>query len=116
MRPSAVPTSTTGCRIRLQGLPDCPSGWATPDEDWADSFSYYVTAGIRFRAAAAQRSMIAARYNWIKTNVFNGMEFNTDLQSAAHSGCNDKPAYTDQQPGYISCDESKIWDGTLPRL
>lgn len=95
---------------------DCPAGWGIMDEDWAESFAFYVTAGRRFRAAAALRPMIAARYNFIKTQVFAGVEFNTDLQAATHSGCNDAPGYETQQPAYVSCSETAVWDGTLPKL
>lgn len=94
----------------------CPSGWAIPFEDWAESFAFYVTAGKRFRSAAVQRPMIAARYNFLKTQVFAGMEFNTDLQTGLSSGCTDAPGAFADGPGYLSCSETAVWDGTLPTL
>ncbi len=94
----------------------CPAGKKDPIEDWAESFAIYVTAGQRFRSAAAQRPLLAARYNWIKNNVFAGVEFNTDLQSGLQAGCFDAPPGQSTQPGYLSCSETAVWNGELPTL
>ena len=103
-------------RYGYLGSSVCPTGTYDPHEDWAESFAIYVTAGQRFRSAAAQRPLIAARYNWIKTNVFAGVEFNTDLQSGLQAGCPDAPPGYVLPPGYLSCSESAVWNGELPTL
>jgi len=98
------------------GYGECQAGWAVYQEDFAESFAFYVSAGRRFRTAAAQRPMLAQRYNWLRDNVFGGVQYDTDLPADVHSGCNDVPGMESQQPGWISCNEEAIWDGNLPTL
>jgi hypothetical protein len=45
--------------------------------------------------------------------VFQGVEYDTDLQQGLHSGCNDVAGYELSQPGYMSCSETYLWDGEL---
>lgn len=91
----------------------CPPGRYVPWEEWAEAFSMYVAAGRHFRAAAAQNATIARKYNWLKTNVFQGVEYDTDLQRDVNSGCNDVPGRQQAQPAYASCREDYIWDAEL---
>jgi hypothetical protein len=100
-----------------RGQYSCPTGTYAPCEDFAESFAYYVTAGIKFRAAANQNDIIAKKYEWLKNNVFMGMEYDTDFIGELNSGCNDVPDMESwkMQPGYISCSEDYVWDGTLKK-
>ncbi len=97
------------------GYGGCAAGKHVPAEDFAESFAFYVTAGRNFRSAAAGRPMIAQRYAWLRTNVFAGMEFDTDLPGDASSGCNDVRGTESQLPGYIQCNDNYAWDFTLPQ-
>jgi hypothetical protein len=82
-------------------------------EDFAESFSAYVASGKHFRMAAKKHPIIAKKYQWLKNNVFEGVEYDTDLIWGNASGCNDAPYTYDQAPGYMSCKEDYIWDGLL---
>jgi hypothetical protein len=97
----------------FDGAAPCPPGKANIIEEFAEAFSIYVAAGKHFRAAAQQKVTIAKKYNWLKTNVFQGIEYDTDLQRDVESGCNDVPGYQQAQPGYTSCSESYVWDAEL---
>ena len=94
----------------------CEDGFYEPIEEWAEAFSLYVVAGRHFRAAAAQRPMIASKYDWLKEHVFGGVEYDTANPVASNVGCNDVPGLEEMEPGYFSCSEDAIWDWTLPRL
>ena len=99
---------------QFNGYGNCAAGQSVVFEDWAESFSMYVAAGRDFRAAAGQSAMIARKYDWLKTNVFNGLEYDTDLPRDLESGCNDVYGTASAQPGYAHCNDSYIWDFTLP--
>ena len=94
----------------------CAAGTSSASEEFAEAFQIYVTSGASFRAAAQLRPLLAQQYDWLKQNVFNGVEFDTDLQQGLASGCTDVPAPRHTQPGYVSCSEDAVWDGTLPVL
>src|SRR5262249_50806812 len=81
----------------------CPSGFYKFVEEFADAFSMYVAAGKNFRAAAQQNVTIGKKYEWLRVNVFQGIEYDTDLQRWVESGCTDLPGYEQAQPGYASC-------------
>jgi hypothetical protein len=98
------------------GYDGCASGYSTGFEEWADSFSSYVTSGRDFRAAAKRSSLVAQKYEWLKNNVFAGVEFDTDLVHDVDSGCNDVAGEASQLPAYLHCSDSYIWDFTLPKL
>jgi len=100
-------------RYGFLGAGTCPSGKSWLLEEWAEAFSMYVTSGKQFRAAAAQNGTIAQKYNWLKTGVFQGREYDTDLVRSTDSGCNDVPGAQSQQPGYMNCNDNYIWDGEL---
>ena len=99
---------------QFNGYGNCPAGQSVVFEDWAESFSMYVAAGRDFRTAAGQSAMIARKYDWLKTNVFNGLEYDTDLPRDLESGCNDVYGTASVQPGYAHCNDNYIWDFTLP--
>jgi len=102
---------------QLPGYGNCAAGSAIPDEDWAESFSMYVADGRDFRAAAGQSSLVALRYQWLKDNVFLGLEYDTDLVRDTESGCNDVYLYgATGVPGYAHCNNSYVWDFTLQPL
>jgi uncharacterized repeat protein (TIGR02543 family) len=102
---------------QLPGYGNCAAGSAVPDEDWAESFSMYVADGRDFRAAAGQSALVALRYQWLKENVFLGLEYDTDLVRDTESGCNDVYLYgATGVPGYAHCNNSYVWDFTLKPL
>jgi len=95
---------------------DCAEGLFRPTEEFAEAFSFYVVAGQHFRAASEQRPTIAAEYEWLKENVFDGIEYDTANPVAYNSGCNDAPGLEDREPAHFSCSEDAVWDWTLPVL
>jgi N-acetylneuraminic acid mutarotase len=92
------------------GSNSCSAGKGWPFEEWAEAFQMYVTSGRVFRSAAAQSAMIASKYDWLKNNVFGGWEYDTNLEQATNSGCNDVTGYG----GYMHCNSNSPWDFTLP--
>jgi hypothetical protein len=98
------------------GYGGCTNGQKVVFEEWAEAFSMYVAAGRNFRAAAQQSSLIAQQYDWLKNNVFGGLEYDTNLPRDLESGCNDVHGESSAQPGYASCSDSYIWDYALPVL
>lgn len=51
-------------------------------EDFAESFSLYVTDGKVFRKLAELSDVLRQKYDWLKNNVFNGQEYQSgDIQS-----------------------------------
>ncbi len=94
----------------------CATGTASVLEDWADSFMMYVAAGRDFRAATLQSALVAQRYAWLKANVFQGIEYDTDLPAGIESGCNDVYGTSSAQPGYAHCNDNYIWNYALPTL
>lgn len=91
-------------------------GKYTFQEEFAESFQMYVTSGKQFRAAAQQNATILRKYEWLKYNVFQGIEYDTDFNQGVHSGCNDVPGYETSQPAYMNCNENYVWDGLLKKL
>jgi hypothetical protein len=98
-----------GCRCES-------AGFTCAEEEFAEAFSFYVAAGRRFRAATRARPALAAKYEWLRREVFGGMEYDTDLSADTSSGCNDAPGLEQRQPGYLSCSHEYVWDGTLRAL
>jgi hypothetical protein len=49
----------------------------TPFEDFAESFGLYVNGGKVFRQLAANNQYLKQKYDWLKTNVFAGFEYET---------------------------------------
>lgn len=96
------------------GYGSCAAGSGVVAEEWAEAFSLYVAAGRDFRAAAQQSALIAQKYDWLKTNVFYGLEYDTDLPRGLESGCNDVHNTATAQPGYAHCNDAYIWNFTLP--
>ncbi|MBU0546240.1 hypothetical protein KKA13_03230 [Patescibacteria group bacterium] len=94
----------------------CPQGWNRYAEDFAESFSSYILQGENFRDAAKVNGKIKGKYDWLKNNVFEGIEYNTDLMAASASGCNDIPLLSGNKPGYLKCQEDYVWDGEIKKL
>lgn len=102
---------------QMPGYGNCPNGSTVVEEDWAESFSMYVASGRDFRTAATHSTYIAQKYNWLKDNVFFGLEYDTDLVRDTESGCNDVYLYGGSGvPGYAHCNNNYIWDFTLKPL
>lgn len=48
-----------------------------PQEDFAESFSFYVLNGRGFRKLTERSAILKAKYEWLKANVFEGKEYVT---------------------------------------
>jgi hypothetical protein len=103
--------------ISLYGFKDrtgCTGSQFSVMEEWAEAFSIYVTGGRTFPAAALQNATIKKKYDWLKTRVFGGVEYDTDLAQPYHTGCIDVPgAPSGQLPNYTKCDDNFVWDAQL---
>ncbi len=105
---------------------NCIDGYGPPPEDFAQDFTAYVFAGEAFRAAAKQNSVIDQKYKWLKTQVFSGIEYATDLpygNSYDYFGCAnafDSPINSNDPnagPFYLTCNnEDFVWDGKIRQL
>jgi hypothetical protein len=78
---------------------DFISGYAmsTPFEDFAECYLFYRLHGEKFRKISEDSTVLAAKYNFMRTQVFKGEEFQTDK--------------TDR--GFL---HNLIWDATLVKL
>jgi hypothetical protein len=56
---------------------DFVSGYAMTDafEDFAESYTYYILHGTEFRQLAQQNKILKAKYEFLKTRVFNNKEY-----------------------------------------
>lgn len=48
-------------------------------EDFAESFATYVADGKDFREKASHNEVLRMKYDWLKNNVFHGVEYDTDI-------------------------------------
>ncbi len=92
----------------------CSGGKANPWEEWADAFANYVVSGKNFRRAASLNAIMALKYEWLKNNVFQGIEYETDLTDIVRDGCTDNYPCAlptaDHQMGHLSCSPEYVWD------
>ncbi len=82
-------------------------GYYTPYEDFAESFAMYVFAGNVFRCKAGKYSSISQKYNWLKTNVFNGEEYSYNLASDCGKFYFNHQAYI-TNPNFVKFDFADI--------
>lgn len=61
-----------GAELLIAGLPKY-----TPFEDFAESFGLYLNGGRIFRQLAASNTYLKQKYDWLKMNVFAGVEYDT---------------------------------------
>jgi hypothetical protein len=61
-----------GAELLIDGIPKY-----TPFEDFAESFGLYINGGRIFRALAASNQYVKQKYDWLKGNVFSGVEYDT---------------------------------------
>jgi len=97
----------------------CGNEKYTVAEDFAESFAAYVGSGKQFRLAAKKNSVIKQKYQWLKANVFDGVEYDTNLIWWNASGCNDMGAEYQTlgyMTGYMNCNEKYVWDGKIEKL
>lgn len=92
---------------------NCPEGKINYTEEFAEAFYIYVVAGKKFREAAGKNDKIQTKYTWLKNNVFQGIEYDTDLQCILSSGCYDAFFPSPSEPAYLSCSPDAIWDGEI---
>jgi len=52
-------------------------GFSIPHEDFAESFAAYILVGDMFRERAKSNIYLDQKYNFLKTYIFNGKEFDT---------------------------------------
>jgi hypothetical protein len=86
-------------------------------EDFAESFSLYVLQGRIFRDKAKKSTVLQQKYNWLKTNVFKGKEYDTGNPNWRKVSFNATPRIPDaaQNVGFYSLqDPSFIWDYEFP--
>jgi len=92
-----------------------PGGRSTQigNDEFAEAFQVYVKSGKQLRAAAKKNEIIAQQYQWLKTNVFGGVEYDTDLSQL---GAAADPNHTDpQQPGYLQWRPDEVWNFELKK-
>ena len=51
-----------------------------PDEDFANTFLYYIMLGDNFREMAKSNEVLKNKYEFMKDNVFNGNEYTSDSE------------------------------------
>jgi Tol biopolymer transport system component len=93
---------------------DCTNGQvagASIAEDFAESFSIYIVAGRRFRAAAAVNLTLKRKYEVLRDTVFGGVEYDTDASFGIAWG-----AQCSARELYVGCDEDFVWSGEMERL
>ncbi len=75
---------------------DFVSGYAMSDpfEDFSESYLFYRLHGDKFRHIARTSTSLRRKYDFLRTNVFNGEEFQTEKQNAQFT-------------------HGKLWDATL---
>jgi len=73
----SISWNSTLQRKAEQTQEDFVTGYAMTDpfEDFAESFTFYVLHGERFRLYAEHSSVLTQKYNFIKEHVFDGQEF-----------------------------------------
>lgn len=64
---------------------DFVSGYAMSDsfEDFAESFNFYILHGADFRALATESSALQKKYDFLRTEVFGGTEFQSERTTRA---------------------------------
>ena len=89
-------------------------GYYTGLEDFAEAFAAYVLEGQPFRELAATAPILAQKYEWLKQNVFGGVEFASGNPGYAqfYSG-NNRPG---NEIDLSRADPSFIWDYRLPQV
>lgn len=62
--------------------PGSEKEYSVAAEDFAESFLMYVSEGKVFRKLAESNNILKQKYDWLKTNVFNGQEYQSgDIRS-----------------------------------
>ncbi len=88
--------------------------YSTPYEDFAESLTAYVMAGGVFRQVVGPNPYLRQKYDWLKQNVFQGLEYNTgSLAGLAFLEAN--PRSADRVPAfnvvdYVLADPDAVWD------
>lgn len=67
-------------RKRVANRDDFVSGYAMHNcfEDFAESYTFYRLHGEKFRSAAEKSNILQAKYDFLKREVFDGVEFQLD--------------------------------------
>lgn len=98
-------------------------GWGTDPyltayEDFAESFTLYVTGGRVFRKLASEHTYLKQKYDWLKQNVFEGIEYDTgSLTGLANAQTN--PLGGDgiavfNVIEYLLADPDAVWEQDFP--
>lgn len=89
-------------------VPPCPVGEYRFTEEFADSFAAYIATGKAFRNAATQNQAMKQKYDWLKKNIFQGIEYDTNLSQFGTKDC--------EEVLWLDCDPDYVWDGFLNKL
>jgi hypothetical protein len=100
-------------------------GWGsgsymTAYEDFAESFALYVTGGRVFRELGRQHVYLQQKYDWLKQNAFEGIEYDTgsltgmaNLQVSPVGSSYGIAAMNVIQ--YLLADPDAVWEHDFPR-
>jgi len=81
-------------------------------EDFAEHFAHYVVNGKLFREASKYNIYLSQKYNWLKENVFEEMEYDTGgYEIGLSAGSSNHPVGLT-----ITSDPEYIWDGKFLKL
>src|SRR3989344_5110457 len=99
--------------------PNYPGYW-TAYEDFAVSMEMYILQGIVFRDYIKDKPILAKKYEWIKENIFKGVEFDTgDPNYASYVpdlSTNNIPGGIVAAGGITQLRPNYVWDYNLALL
>ena len=73
----------------------------------------YVQDGHGYREAAKKNATVMKSYEWLRTQVFQGIGYDTHMRRESDGGCNDAPGTEQEKPGYAFCSADCVWGGTM---
>ncbi len=96
-------------------------GSLSPQEDFAESFTYYRLQGSVFREKAKRNIYLKQKYDFLKDYVFDGMEYNTGNIEDYNLFLSQNPNVTPLElltysSSYRTGQNNLIWNGTYPIL
>lgn len=59
-------------------------GKTDPYEDFAECYIYYILHGEEFRKASEENVLLKAKYEFLKTNIFSGIEYSYDKNNVPY--------------------------------
>lgn len=96
--------------------------YVTAYEDFAESFTLYVTGGRVFRKLASEHTYLQQKYDWLKQNAFEGIEYDTgSLTGLANAQTGQFGSYRTtlfavfNVVQYLLADPDAVWEHDFPR-